>query len=608
MGDSHTVDRRRLLQSIGVATATGLAGCNRSTGGGDITDKEDNEDLGDSGDNQDLGERVPPIEFNWWSDDGANTQIFEDSVAIIEPSAEELGLRINPSPASLTNTLDSQSNDQRTHHLSWGGYSLRPARLDPDELTRAYHIMDAGANGAWNPSQFANCEFSKLADQQRNAGSQEKRQQLVNDAHSILSEEVGIIPVYIRNNYSAVNTNQIEPGPTGAMGILETGIVPLLTGSTKSGTDAIRSSLPPNILETTKHVTITGASQIYFYSNTIYSPLIGFNENFELEGVLAEGMPDVSDDGLSYEFTLRDTTFHNGRTITAEDVKWTFELLAEGSRQGAYPFATDPGYESIEAVDEKTVRFNLQDTTPTFLTVTIPAWGVLPKDEWVEAGVEDDLAGFDDPRIGSGPYKVDSYSRGTSITFSPHDGHPRYNPDSNLVFQGFQGPQAAYRAFQQGEINVLMTTLPSFANEIREQMDNARVVLTEGFTPIYIHPQTNFGPTKFREFRMAFSHIIDRQRIVQEVLFGDTEPQLYASSFTKHHPWWPGEDNLTNIAGTASADVDDALSLLEENGWGQDSNGNLRYPADADLSPLWPKGSEPAEHPDKFPCVSDFEG
>jgi peptide/nickel transport system substrate-binding protein len=608
MTDS-TIGRRQLVKAIGVAGATGLAGCGGEDGGGGDGGTGDGSDGGGSGGQSDgdLGERVPAVIFNYWSDEGPLTDFFEDAVSIIQQDIQELGVSLETNPTTLSSGIGGEVEDGRDWHFSFGGYALRPARLDPGELTQRYHIMAAGENSSWNPSNYADCEYSQLASEQRRLGNEEERRATVTEAHSILSEDVGIIPVVVRMQYGAMRTDVIDVNGIGEMGIMETGIVPLLKSSPAGDADALRTNVPAIWLESTIFPKTTDASTIYAFSNTVYSPLMMYDENFELEQVLASSF-ESANNGQQFTVELRDASFHNGEPITAEDVKWTFEFLAEQARNGTYTWPTDPGYESIEVIDDSTVQFNMENPSPTMDKVIIPSWGILPKDAWQEAGAEENPTDFEDPWVGSGPYRITDFEQGRLMGMEPFEDHPKFDPEGDLVFQVFNSSQAAYRAFTNNEINVLMTTTPSLANQVRQNMgDSARVITTQGFTPYFIHPQTPFGPSKFREFRMAFSQIIDRQNINQTALYGDSEPMVYADMITSTHPWYPGDDNLTQIAASPSTNPDRGRQILEDAGWGWDGNGRLHYPPDADLSPRWPQGSEPAEHPDRFPCVSELE-
>src|SRR5690606_20036162 len=68
---------------------------------------------------------------------------------------------------------------------------------------------------------------------------------------------------------------------------------------------------------------------------------------------------EVSDDGLTWPFQLReDVTFHNGRGVVADDVKFSIDRIKEIGPGGKYAsYITD--VDSVEVVDDYTVQFNM---------------------------------------------------------------------------------------------------------------------------------------------------------------------------------------------------------------------------------------------------------
>nr|MBA2452740.1 twin-arginine translocation signal domain-containing protein [Chloroflexia bacterium] len=69
-----------------------------------------------------------------------------------------------------------------------------------------------------------------------------------------------------------------------------------------------------------------GPSVHYFIVGNIHEPLLRLDPWFALQPALCESF-EVSDDGLTYTFTLREgLTFHEGEPFTAADVKYTFDF------------------------------------------------------------------------------------------------------------------------------------------------------------------------------------------------------------------------------------------------------------------------------------------
>lgn len=596
-----SVNRRRFLQAVSVVSAAGLAGCGSDPSDGTESPGTTDGNGGGNGNGNgsgDLGERVPRLNINYWSDQGNPTILFETGISILEEDIGDLGLSLNPIPTTTGDGIDSQAVDDRSFHFAFNSYGPTPNRLDPDQILNFYHINNAGANDPWNPSNYANCDYSELVEQQGVTGDPEERRAVVDEAFGIFSEDIPIIPLVDRLILAAINTAEVDAIDAGQMGLIDTAIPPILELSATGANGTVNANLPSEYLTTDFYPLETDASTMQMWS-LVWSPLIWYNKNYELEGNLAESW-EVTDEGTRFTFTLHNATFHNGDPVTPEDVKWTFEFLSEQYDAGTYQWTAIPPFDAINVIDDRTVEFITPDASPTLETVVFPQIGILPQGPLVEAGIEDDPAGFENPRTGSGPFQIAQFQPQQFVALEPHGGHPTYSPESTLILQVFDSVQTVRRAFQNNELNVAMGLDPSSANQIAESGNSVEIVEGAAFVPFNVHPSMSFAPGKFREFRHAFSRTLDRAAINETYAFGRTSELLYSSFLSPVHPWYT-EEVLTQIAEPAG-DVEAARQILSDAGWGWDDNGNLHYPADADLSPMWPQGEGP--DPADFPCLS----
>jgi ABC-type dipeptide transport system, periplasmic component len=71
--------------------------------------------------------------------------------------------------------------------------------------------------------------------------------------------------------------------------------------------------------------------------NLVFDQLMQYNQNNELEPLLIEEEPTISEDGLIYTFKLKEgIEFSNGEMLTAEDVKFTLSVLADPAYTGRW--------------------------------------------------------------------------------------------------------------------------------------------------------------------------------------------------------------------------------------------------------------------------------
>ncbi|MCB9098176.1 MAG: peptide ABC transporter substrate-binding protein [Anaerolineales bacterium] len=164
---------------------------------------------------------------------------------------------------------------------------------------------------------------------------------------------------------------------------------------------------------------LSGDSTSAEYVVEIYSGLMAYDNELNLIPDLAESY-DISDDGLSYTFKLRDNAvFQDGKPITAEDFKWSFERACDpatnsptadtylgdivGCRAKLQGQADE--VEGVVVVDDSTLQLTIDEPKAFFLAkMTYPTAYVLDQDN-VESGPDWALS----PN-GSGPFKLAKYA------------------------------------------------------------------------------------------------------------------------------------------------------------------------------------------------------
>jgi peptide/nickel transport system substrate-binding protein len=221
----------------------------------------------------------------------------------------------------------------------------------------------------------------------------------------------------------------------------------------------------------------------------------------------------VSPDGLVYEFTLRSgVVFHNGDTMTAEDVKFSFERY-----RGAAAKLLKEKVAAIEVVDPLKVRFRLREPWPDFMAFyATPATGagwIVPK-AYVET-VGDEA--FKKAPVGAGPYKFVSFNPGVEMVLEAHDRYWRKPPHvKRLIFRVIPDEATRLAMLKRGEADIVYSLRGAFAEEVKRTtgLKLAPTLLPATFWIDFTKEQWDSkSPWHDRRVRLAASLAIDRQEI-----------------------------------------------------------------------------------------------
>lgn len=156
----------------------------------------------------------------------------------------------------------------------------------------------------------------------------------------------------------------------------------------------------------------TGVAQV---NGLLYSPLAvrSLDEPYTVYGLIAEKM-ERAPDGLSLRFYLSPKAkFSDGSAITAEDVRYTYNLLMT---QGSLSYRTEfQDVKGVEVESPTQIRFDFKSSESRTLPLDLASLPVFPEHWWKDRDFANG-GGFEIP-VGSGPYRIGKVDPGRSITF-----------------------------------------------------------------------------------------------------------------------------------------------------------------------------------------------
>lgn len=225
-----------------------------------------------------------------------------------------------------------------------------------------------------------------------------------------------------------------------------------------------------------------------------------------------------SEDGLSYTFKLREgVTFHNGYPMTAEDVKFTFDLGSAGPLGKALFI----NYESSEIIDDYTVRINLSAPYSAFLYgASSRLGGIVCKKYFDEVGE----SGYMAHPIGTGPYKFVEYVSGDYTRLEANENYWNGTPSvKSATVKIVSDPNTQMLGLKNGDYDLVRN--PQIATVAKlEPDDNCTFDVSEGTGPIILYLAEWNGPCKDINFRKALSLAINKDDINTFIFENYSEP------------------------------------------------------------------------------------
>ena len=305
------------------------------------------------------------------------------------------------------------------------------------------------------------------------------------------------------------------------------------------------------IVGTTDSVTSLDPARVYDYysSNVLFNvgeTLVGFEPGeTEVTPRLAEDV-EVSEDGLTYTFTLREgVEFHDGSTLDSEDVRFSLERAINMNHPQGAAFLI-AGIDTIETPDERTVVITLSEPNITFLSRLAYTVGtIVPSDgdyTAPDAPIEAEGEGDEDAEaaeqqaeefvnedlVATGPYRLTDFREGESLTLEAFEGYWGDAPRNDRVLvQFYQTSSQMKLALENGEIDVAFRDLSPDEREDLEDAEGIQTVEGEGATIRYIVFNVLREPVDDVNVRKAVAAAVDRGRIVEDVFAGAGEP-LYS--------------------------------------------------------------------------------
>jgi peptide/nickel transport system substrate-binding protein len=302
----------------------------------------------------------------------------------------------------------------------------------------------------------------------------------------------------------------------------------------------------------------------------LFSPLWGVNEKGQFVPDLAAEMPSVanggiSEDGLVWRVKLREgVKWHDGTPFTAEDVKYSLELL----KNSEFRASTRNGHElieKIEVISPTEISWTMKSRSASYPAVL--AWTFIVPKHVLSKQADVNAPDFAANPVGTGPFKWKSRTSGDEIVLEANADYHGEGPFiERLVFKYIPDLTVMYTQFQTGAIDYLglQGIAPDRYQEATQLPDRtihlAPQPAVETITLNLEHP-----PLKELAVRQALYYGMDKATLLEQIYYGIPQPS---------ESYLPKDARAFNANLPAHEyNPDKARKLLDDAGWVVGSDG-----------------------------------
>lgn len=489
---------------------------------------------------------------------------------------EELGTNIVTQPVEIT-VLTSREDEGDFHMVT---YNWSASNGDPDPiLVDRFHV-----DGSQNDYGFDNQRYNEVAMAQRAETDEDARQELVHEAQQILGEQRPENQYLYNVTPYAFNSDAIDPDSTV---VTDTGLRNIwnytqMEPTNENGRTVVTNNWDPSDQLNPLHINCVGPSRNWTPTRFMHDFLFRPDPTLQMTPWAAEDYEWVDDTTL--DVTMKEgMTFHDGESVTADDVLYTFELIME-TEPPAYINNVVQTTESVEKTGDYSIRFNLSEVFAPYIAITVGLVPILPQHYWEqiisETGNESQPwqipIGNDIPVVGSGPFQWGSWDQGSRFEMPAFKDHSFAAPN---IDRRIQRPLSTRDAELEAMINgeyILLDYWFGSPQELQDAVDNQShmsLVQNAGQDRQACWVNTEKPPFDDVAFRQATNAIIMASQpvIIEELYdgFGNEAISPINSTLQFWHnpdmPWFEGG-------------AEGARTILEDAGYEWDSEGVLHYP------------------------------
>jgi len=279
---------------------------------------------------------------------------------------------------------------------------------------------------------------------------------------------------------------------------------------------------------------------------------------------------EVSEDLLTYTFTLRDSKWSNGDPVTAHDFEFAWKRALDPKTASNYAYQLyyvkngekfNKGEATIDqvgvkALDDKTLQVTLEYPTPYFLELTAFYTYYPVNKKVVEANPK--WAAEAATHVGNGPFKMETWEHKSKLVLAKNEHYWDANSVKidRIEFSMVEDENTELSMFDNGELDWAGAPLSSLPTDAIPALKESGKMVTQSIANTYmLKYNTEKPPFNNVKIRKAFTYAVNRQAIIDNVTQANQQPAL---------GFIPPAMDVSGKSFYKDNDVETAKQLLQE--------------------------------------------
>jgi peptide/nickel transport system substrate-binding protein len=292
-------------------------------------------------------------------------------------------------------------------------------------------------------------------------------------------------------------------------------LVALPTAAAAQGKDTLTVALPSHAPTLDPHMHFERVGILV--NINMFDSLLHRSAKLEFEPSLAVSWKALND--TTWEFKLRKgVKFHDGSTMTAEDVKYSFDRVLEpGKEKKKSPqYGNIRAIKDVKIVDADTIHLVTDKPFPLLLERVV-FFPIVPKKHIEKVGEE---AFGSTATVGTGPWKLVEWKRDQYIRLEAFDQHWRGKPAFKyLVFRAIPEVATAVAELKTGGVDIIRNVNADLLPDLKAH-PQTRISTTPILRVHYISLDMRNPPFDKKAVRQAANYAIDKQAMIQKMMAG----------------------------------------------------------------------------------------